>query len=111
MLPSEKEIAKLPLSARTAFAARCALRVQPINQRAGTAVVADTVADAAVAILRVSTHPGELLFIRRDFDRLRKLAKANGWTDDTNVPPDAFGPMWPVGYVPDWAIEKYKPRE
>jgi hypothetical protein len=47
--------------------------------------------------------------IRRDFDRLVYLAKTHAGTDDTPVPPDAFGPMWPEGRTPDWAKEPPAP--
>ena len=29
--------------------------------------------------------------------------QANGWSDDTPVPPEVFGPLWPEGRVPKWA--------
>ena len=45
----------------------------------------------------------QLLCIRRDFDRLARLAKQHAWTDDTPVPPDAFGPLWPNNLIPEWA--------
>ena len=66
---------------------------------------------AAHAILRTSADPHDLLFIRRDFERFRWLAKKHGWTDDTPVSPDAVGPLWPPGRVPKWAREKNEPRE
>ena len=112
MLPSAEEIASLPRLARVAFAARCAARVQPLTGRADpTGQSPDAaVAAAAVTILRVSPKPGELVLFRHDFERLRRLAKANGWTDETPVPPEVFGPLWP-GRVPKWAREKHKPRE
>jgi hypothetical protein len=111
MLPSEAEIATLPRLARVAFAARCTARVQPLTNGAVHAgEPPDAVAAAAVAILRVSPRPGELILFRHDFDRLRRLAKANNWTDDTPVPPEVFGPMWP-GRVPKWARQTNEPRE
>jgi hypothetical protein len=111
MLPGADEIARLPAQARAALAARCTLRVLPLTGRREPAASAeDAIAAAAVAILRVSPRPGELVLIRHDFERLRRLAKANGWTDQTPVPPEVFGPLWP-GRVPKWAREKPKPRE
>ena len=94
LLPDAAALAKLPRAARAAFEARCAAR-------AGLASA--TVAEAAVAILHAASDPADLLFIRRDFSRLRVLAKQGGWTDDTLVPPDALGPLWPPGRVPEWA--------
>lgn len=48
----------------------------------------------------------QLFCIRRDFDRLAALAKKHNWADDTPVPPDMFGPMWPAHLRPDWAKEQ-----
>lgn len=47
----------------------------------------------------------QLRCIRRDFDRLVFLAKKHNWTDDTPVPQEVFGPMWPEGLTPEWAME------
>jgi hypothetical protein len=108
VLPTPAEIAALPGGARAAFAARCALRVAPL-------VVLDATADdaagaAALAILRIAPEPWALQFIRRDFERLRRLAKANAWTDDTPIPPEVFGPMWPEGRTPKWMRETNQPQ-
>ena len=35
--------------------------------------------------------------MRRDYEMLKTAAKAEEWTDDTPVPPDFFGPLWPQG--------------
>jgi hypothetical protein len=111
MIPTAAEIAALPALARAALAARCAERVLPLTGRCECAAsVEDAIATATVAILRVSPKPGELVLIRYDFERLRKLAKLNNWTDETPVPADVFGPMWP-GRMPKWAREPKKPRE
>lgn len=40
--------------------------------------------------------------IRRDFDHLARLAKAQHWADDTPVPPSVFGPLWPDGPPDGW---------
>lgn len=44
--------------------------------------------------------------LRRDFDRLMYLTKAQKWTDDTSVPPTIFGVMWPDGLPPGWPDEQ-----
>jgi hypothetical protein len=41
-------------------------------------------------------------FIRRDFDHLASLAEWQQWTDDTPVPPEVFGPLWPEGPPKGW---------
>ena len=74
---------------------------------------ADAVRAAAYALLAaatVSTPVRKLLLcLRRDFDRLARLAKRDGWTDDTPVPPEVFGPMWPSDLTPEWAKEPRLP--
>ena len=47
----------------------------------------------------------QLRCVRRDFARLKRLAKKQNWTDDTPVPPAVFGPLWPPGVAPPWAAE------
>jgi hypothetical protein len=101
LVPASEEVAKLPRGAREAFAARCAARVAKL--RAG----ATSPEAAAALILAAATVETpirkQLLCIRRDFDRLVHLAKKHNWTDETPVPPDVFGPMWPKNLTPDWA--------
>ena len=109
VLPTAAELAALPGTARAAFAARCALRVEPLVAIDTNA--ADAAGAAAVAILRAAPEPWALQFIRRDFDRVWRLAQANGWSDDTPVPPEVFGPLWPEGRVPKWATEATEPRD
>ena len=102
LIPSSEETAALPKLAREAFVARCTARVAPLS---------DTVTPEAVAALLLAAATvdtpirRQLLCLRRDFDRLARLAKAGAWTDDTPVPPDAFGPLWPNGLAPTWAKE------
>ncbi len=57
--------------------------------------------DAATAIL-VKSGPDDLRFIRRDFERLKRRARKERWTDDTPVPPDVFGSLWFAGWSPQW---------
>ncbi len=40
--------------------------------------------------------------IRRDFDHLSSLAEWQQWDDDTPVPPEVFGPLWPEGPPKGW---------
>jgi hypothetical protein len=108
LVPTEEEVAKLPRLARVAFVERCALRVKPVRP-SGIA----TAADAARAIFETATIDSpltaQLRCIRRDFVRLKRLARKEKWTDDTPVPPDVFGPMWPPGVEPYWAVEAPPP--
>jgi hypothetical protein len=94
-------------SAFAAWAARDAASDVAMNVDRSAA---DAALNAVEVILRVASDPRDLLFVRRDFDRLCSLVKVNGWTDKTPVPPDVFGPLWP-GRVPKWAREANGPRE
>jgi len=102
-VPASEEVAKLPHAAREAFAARCAARVARLRPNASTPEAAAALILAA-ATVETPIHR-QLLCIRRDFDRLVYLAKKRRWTDDTPVPPEVFGPMWPNNLAPDWAKE------
>jgi hypothetical protein len=104
LVPTEEEVAALPKLARIAFAERCALRVKPVRPD-GIA----TAADAARVIFETATIDSpltaQLRCIRRDFLRVKRRAQKEKWTDETPVAPDVFGPMWPEGAEPYWAVE------
>jgi hypothetical protein len=107
LVPASEEVAKLPRTAREAFAARCAARVAKLRQGAHSP-------EAAAALILAAATVGtpirkQLLCIRRDFDRIARLAREQGWTDDTPVPPEVFDPMWPEGLTPEWAKESHPP--
>lgn len=40
--------------------------------------------------------------IQRDYDLLLHASQAENWTDETPVPPEFFGPMWPDGPPEGW---------
>ena len=48
--------------------------------------------------------------IRRDFDHLADLARSHHWTDDTPVPPEVFGPLWPEGPPDGWPADPDVPQ-
>jgi hypothetical protein len=130
LLPTADELARLPRSARAAFASRCVERSLPALRRFDPLiadgliaaereavlaaddprVAADVALRAAEMILRVASDPRDLLSLRSDFEWARELVEENGWTDDTPVPPDALGPLWPPGRVPEWARDAKRPR-
>jgi len=70
---------------------------------------ADAITQTGFALLTAATVSSPvhawLRCLRRDFDRLVYLAKKHSWTDDTPVPAEVFGPMWPEDLTPDWAKE------
>jgi hypothetical protein len=117
LIPTKKEIETLPRLAQLAFATRCAQRVIPACQLSlstgDRATVAEIVASAASAILENATIDSPLIAqlrcIRRDFVRLKKLSLKEKWIDETPVPPDVFGRMWPEGIAPYWAAESVHP--
>jgi hypothetical protein len=104
LVPTAEEVARLPRLARLAFTVRCAARMQPLLP----APVAELDPQAAAALIvgaaTVNTPLArQLRCLRRDFDRLVYLAKKRKWTDETPVPPEVFGPMWPEALTPSWA--------
>lgn len=40
-----------------------------------------------------------------DFELLKHAAAKEGWTDETPVPPEFFGPLWPDGEPAEWPEE------
>ncbi len=103
LVPTADEIALLPRLVRAAFTERCARRVKPVLTAPEV-----TAADAARVIFETATVDSpltaQLRCIGRDFVRLKKLARKEKWTGDTPVPPDVFGPLWPEGVEPCWAV-------
>ena len=67
----------------------------------GAAAAADAAAfavDATDANADVTVR----IAIRADFERLKRSAAAEHWTDETPIPPTVFGPLWPGGSPPGW---------
>lgn len=48
--------------------------------------------------------------VRRDLDLLKAAAERFNWTDDTPVPPEFFGPLWPEGEPEGWPEEAREER-
>ncbi|MDY3561506.1 hypothetical protein R5W23_002784 [Gemmata sp. JC673] len=43
-----------------------------------------------------------ILITRCDFDHLSRFAEAQRWDDNTPIPPEVFGPLWPEGAPKGW---------
>jgi hypothetical protein len=86
---------------RSAAPAAAAAAVASVAAAASTHTMAADAADAADAAAR-AVGPAAVHIIINDFNLLRNKARAEGWTNDTKVPPSVFGEMWPEG-APDWA--------
>lgn len=43
---------------------------------------------------------------RSDFDLLETAVRDEEWTDDTPVPPEFFGPLWPDGTPEGWPVQE-----
>jgi hypothetical protein len=109
-LPTPEELASLPGGARAALALRCAARVARLTQLRGDGNEVAATMLAACAILRAAPDPRAVAVIRRDFEVLKRLAREQQWTDDTAVPQEVFGPMWPDDRVPKWCRESNESR-
>lgn len=44
-----------------------------------------------------------------DFGKLKTAAKKKRWTDETPVPPEFFGPLWPEGEPKGWPSASAEP--
>lgn len=107
LVPTAEELAKLPASARASFAARCGLRVAPLRNGDASPTDAQTATNLILAAALVHTPVvRQLRCVRRDYDRLKWFVRRYNWDDDTPVPPDVFGAMWPDGQTPAWALPK-----
>lgn len=42
---------------------------------------------------------------RKEFDSLNRIAQWQHWTDDTPVPSEVFGPLWPEGPPIGWPLD------
>ncbi len=73
---------------------------------------ADNKNPSGVAVAREAmlAMDGGLESIRHDFDLLARLASAYDWTDDTPVPPEVFGPLWPEGKPTGWPDDPELPK-
>lgn len=100
-------------AARAVVAGTAAAAVVSAGTAAAATRAADsasTVAAAATAAFRSARAAADATdartvasaAIRRDFELLKAAAEAENWTDDTPVPPEFFGPLWPHGEPEDW---------
>jgi hypothetical protein len=113
-IPSPGEWKQLPASSKSAFLARLSSRVEQwIGLEVLKQLKAEYTPEQFAAEIAGGSYPflerywsillrnarDETTFItwlravRQDFDRARSLVLANGWTDDTPVPLEIFGPL------------------
>ena len=50
-------------------------------------------------------RPQIVAAMRRDYELLKAAAQRERWTDDTPVPPEFFGPLWPDGAPEGWLFD------
>ncbi|MCW5777789.1 MAG: hypothetical protein KIS87_15240, partial [Phycisphaeraceae bacterium] len=81
-------------AANAAYAAANAAKCAFVDATDLEAVATTSDADDNTAAARAA--------MRRDFELLKAAAKAERWTDDTPVPPEFFGPLWPDGEPEGW---------
>jgi len=118
-IPTKEELSRLPRRAVVAFAARCARRVQPIfaawsgatqehiaavdraiSLAEAYAYATADAAHAAFAAFAVDAREPFICAMRRDLELLAQAAATHYWNDDSAVPPDFLGPLWPNGEPP-----------
>ena len=97
VIPTTAELAALPATARAAIIDRYERRAAvsrpelPPGERVRQAVF--TLVETATTGHRIGRV---LRRLRREFDSVASVAKAENWTDDTPAREDAFGHKWPV---------------
>lgn len=86
-------------AAAVAAADNAAFRAAAVAHRTAHPVsyTASSAADAAARAIAEALN-----LIRRDYLLLLDRAKKEGWNDQTKVPPEVFGPMWPDGEPEGW---------
>lgn len=92
-------------AAATAHATAVAADAPPDAPRARNAARAVAYAAAAGAHAARAAAYGHRSIDRsigQDFIKLKNAARAGGWTDNTPVPPEVFGPLWPDGRPNRW---------
>ena len=62
------------------------------------------------AVTAANTIADVAPIIRRDFDQIARLAEWQRWTDDTPVPPEIFGPLWPEKRTAGWPADSDIPQ-
>ena len=76
---------------------------------AGEAATGPAGAEADPAAAEAAAEAAEEIIvkaIRLDFERLRNTAKQEKWNNQTPVPPEFFGPLWPDGEPEGWPFAK-----
>jgi hypothetical protein len=107
-----------------AYAARAAADTSPsaavyvtVNGAFGAADEALTAAEYFDAYpdgapdIPVDTDVAALAAMRYDYELLRVAANEEHWTDETPVPPEFFGPLWPFGQPDDWHVKEQSAGE
>jgi hypothetical protein len=72
------------------------------NAAHAAAADADSAFLGAFLTARAARAADAVVAMRRDYELLRAAAASEGWTDDTPVPPEFFGPLWPEGEPEGW---------
>ena len=72
----------------------------PTSQIDSVSNVVQKSADVSISLIDLKP------VIRRDFDHLASLSEWQHWTNDTPVPPEVFGPLWPEGPPDGWPADE-----
>ena len=54
----------------------------------------------------IGAESAVLTAVKHDYGLLLNAAAAESWTDETPVPPEFFGPLWPFGPPPNWPVKE-----
>jgi hypothetical protein len=84
-----------------ALAAQAAFAASTADHLHSCSFAVNAIVTSATPSTPLNQHLG---CIRRDFGLLQQTARDEEWTNETLVPPDVFGPMWPAGLAPEWDL-------
>ena len=126
---TKKELETLPRWARVAFSVRCAQRVSGLfryywkDAPEKHIVAVERALSVASQSARDGNRGGAAAYAagdaakktgceaavrdaqRYDFLMLKRLTEIHNWDDDSPVPPEMCGPIWPEGVPEKWPLE------
>jgi hypothetical protein len=81
----------------------------PVSLDAACAAGASASDNAGEAVRGTAAENNTIRAMRMDFEKLRAAAEKERWTDETPVPREFFGPVWPECEPPGWPSTAARP--
>ena len=94
--PISNSVTAANAAAYTSYATNAVVDAAAAASRAADAAESDTATAVAEAVTAMT----------RDLELLKEASRQEEWTDDTPVPPEFFGPLWPEGEPEGWPVKE-----